>query len=120
MEELARFAKVGDNKEFTAEMVLNDKKRRKLETELPKKYQKDSEYSDAEIDLLRSYVKEWKDMYTLEEIQSCVDKITTISYSQYIDIYGSFKAVAVSSGYCLGSANWILESDFKKIVYISN
>lgn len=35
------------------------------------------------------------------------------------DIYGALKAIPISSGYCLGSANWIIQSDYEKIAYVS-
>lgn len=35
------------------------------------------------------------------------------------DIYGTLKVTPVSSGYCLGSSNWIIMTDYEKIVYVS-
>ncbi len=31
------------------------------------------------------------------------------------DIFGALTAMAVSSGYCIGSANWVIQSDYEKV-----
>lgn len=35
------------------------------------------------------------------------------------DIYGAVQATAVSSGFCLGSSNWVIKSAHEKIAYVS-
>lgn len=35
------------------------------------------------------------------------------------DIYGALRVMPVSSGYCLGSSNWVISSDHEKIAYVS-
>ena len=31
------------------------------------------------------------------------------------DLFGILKLTALSSGYCLGSCNWVIESDYEKV-----
>lgn len=35
------------------------------------------------------------------------------------DVYGALQVVPASSGFCLGSSNWIITTDYEKIVYLS-
>lgn len=42
-----------------------------------------------------------------------------ILHSCFQDIYGALTATPVSSGYCLGSANWVIQSDYEKVAYVS-
>lgn len=119
MEEMAIFTKFGENKEFDEDMVLNDlqsSKKRKTNDEKILS----STFSEDELLLLQKYTKEWKDVYSLSEIEKCISKITSVSYNQILNIFGSFKVMAVSSGFSLGSANWIIQTEFEKIVYISS
>lgn len=34
-------------------------------------------------------------------------------------MYGGLQVIAVSSGYCLGSSNWIMSTEHEKIAYVS-
>ncbi len=33
------------------------------------------------------------------------------------DIFGSLDVMAVSSGYCIGSCNFVIQSDYEKVSY---
>ncbi|XP_064382398.1 integrator complex subunit 9-like isoform X2 [Halichondria panicea] len=62
----------------------------------------------------------WKELYSDEEIGKAIAKVTPVSYSQKIDLFGSLEATPISSGFCLGSCNWVLENDQIKVSYISS
>ncbi|KAI5631709.1 beta-Casp domain-containing protein [Phthorimaea operculella] len=42
-----------------------------------------------------------------------------VGYDERVDIYGALDATPVSSGFCLGSANWVLRSAHEKVAYVS-
>jgi len=62
---------------------------------------------------------EWVQIFTSDELASCLSKLKVVNYSQSIDIFGLFEVSAHSSGFCIGSCNWVLQSDHEKIVYMS-
>lgn len=45
-------------------------------------------------------------------------KNTNITHS-FQDVYGALQVIPTSSGYNLGSSNWIIMTDHEKIVYLS-
>jgi len=51
----------------------------------------------------------WKDLYSKLDIENSFEKIQTVRFNEAIHFY-SFSASACSSGFCLGSCNWIIES----------
>lgn len=61
----------------------------------------------------------WLPIFSQKELHSCLSKLTVVSFSQSIDISGLFEVSAHSSGFCIGSCNWVLKSDHEKIVYMS-
>lgn len=86
--------------------------------------------------------RSWQQMFSWESVLSSLAKVQTIGYDEKVvrmnelqmtlysstfvnhllssqDIYGTLKITPVSSGYCLGSSNWIIMSDYEKIVYVS-
>lgn len=40
-------------------------------------------------------------------------------YNIFQDVYGALQVIPASSGFCLGSSNWVISSDHEKIVYLS-
>ncbi|KAK9883626.1 hypothetical protein WA026_001797 [Henosepilachna vigintioctopunctata] len=42
-----------------------------------------------------------------------------VGYNEKIDVFGALQVIPASSGYCLGSTNWVISSDHEKIVYLS-
>ncbi|KAJ6255437.1 integrator complex subunit 9 [Anaeramoeba flamelloides] len=78
--------------------------------------------NEEEIDEygFRDYVRytEWKQMYTKEELDSCLNKIETVKYGEHNQILNTLTVSALSSGYELGSCNWIIETSFRKIVVV--
>ncbi|KAK6619622.1 hypothetical protein RUM43_012379 [Polyplax serrata] len=63
--------------------------------------------------------RNWRHIYNMQQVTSALSRIQVVGYDEKLDIYGALKAVPVSSGYCLGSANWIIQSDYEKIAYVS-
>lgn len=74
---------------------------------------------DIDSEILMKYFYKWKLVYTQESIDSCISKIQRVSFSEVTEMFG-IKFSCLSSGYTLGSGNWIIETDYEKIVYISN
>lgn len=63
--------------------------------------------------------RSWQQIFSWESVLSSLAKVQTIGYDEKVDIYGTLKITPISSGYCLGSSNWIIMSDYEKIVYVS-
>lgn len=62
----------------------------------------------------------WKDLYKKIDIEKSFEKIQSIRFNESIKHYG-FECIPSSSGYGLGSANWVIESKgFERVVYISD
>uniref|UniRef100_A0A452EEI3 Integrator complex subunit 9 n=1 Tax=Capra hircus TaxID=9925 RepID=A0A452EEI3_CAPHI len=51
--------------------------------------------------------------YTMQEVNSLV------GYSQKIELFGAVQVTPLSSGYALGSSNWIIQSHYEKVSYVS-
>ncbi|EGG21157.1 hypothetical protein DFA_01032 [Cavenderia fasciculata] len=65
------------------------------------------------------HAKSWKTLYSRFDTEKCFEKIQAVRYNEFINLY-SFTIRATSSGYCLGSCNWVIESMNEKIVYLSD
>lgn len=63
--------------------------------------------------------RSWKQVYSMKEVNSSLSKVQVVGFAQKLDVFGALKVSAVSSGYCLGSCNWILWTAHEKIGYIS-
>ena len=63
--------------------------------------------------------KTWKKTYSREQIESCLSKVTLVGFSEQKDIFGLVTVSPVSAGFCIGSSNWIINSGFEKIAYVS-
>ncbi|KAI8052641.1 beta-lactamase-like protein [Thamnidium elegans] len=61
----------------------------------------------------------WRSIYTLKDIESCIEKVQPVRYTEKVSLFSTLKLVAYSSGYCLGSSNWLLETSFKKIAFLT-
>lgn len=61
----------------------------------------------------------WLPIYSIDELMSCLSKLKVVNFSQSLDIFGLFEVSAHSSGFCIGSCNWVLKSNHEKIVYMS-
>ncbi|KAK7075241.1 Integrator complex subunit 9 [Halocaridina rubra] len=63
--------------------------------------------------------KTWHAAYTLKAITAALAHVQIVAYNEKIDICGALKVTAVSSGYCLGSCNWLICSEHEKLAYLS-
>lgn len=63
--------------------------------------------------------KSWKQVYSMKEVNSSLSKVQVVGFSEKLDVYGALTISSVSSGYCLGSCNWIMWTTQEKIGYIS-
>nr|CAD7458823.1 unnamed protein product [Timema tahoe] len=61
----------------------------------------------------------WKHIYNLTAVKKSLSHIRMVGYNQKLDVYGALTVMAVSSGYCLGSSNWVIDSGYEKIAYVS-
>lgn len=63
--------------------------------------------------------KTWKHIFTSEELQNCLARVQIVGFDEKVDIFGALQVTPVSSGYCLGSSNWVISSGHEKIAYVS-
>lgn len=63
--------------------------------------------------------KSWKQIYNMNSVNASLSRIQMVGYNEKIDVYGALQVLPASSGYCLGSANWVITSGHEKIVYLS-
>uniref|UniRef100_A0A8D1KJA5 Integrator complex subunit 9 n=2 Tax=Sus scrofa TaxID=9823 RepID=A0A8D1KJA5_PIG len=64
-------------------------------------------------------VSTWRRCYTMQEVNSALSKIQMVGYSQKIELFGAVQVTPLSSGYALGSSNWIIQSHYEKVSYVS-
>lgn len=81
-------------------------------------------YEQVNLPIPRNHImnrdpNSWRTIYTGKELTSCLSKLKIVNFSQAIDIFGLFEVSAYSSGFCIGSCNWVLKSSHEKIVYMS-
>ena len=63
--------------------------------------------------------KSWRTIYSREQMESSLAKISMVGFSEQKDIFGLLTVSPISSGLCIGSGNWIISSGFEKVAYIS-
>lgn len=61
----------------------------------------------------------WKKLFDIDDVHKALSRVQIAGFDQKIDVFGALEVSAVSSGYCLGSANWVLSTGLEKISYIS-
>lgn len=61
----------------------------------------------------------WRPLYNKEDIDLCMSKIKLVGFNERVDVFGSLIVQPKSSGYALGSCNWLIESDCDTITYLS-
>nr|XP_002123221.1 integrator complex subunit 9 isoform X1 [Ciona intestinalis] len=61
----------------------------------------------------------WRNCYSYDDVQTAVSKIHVVGYAELVSIFGALNVTAHSSGYSLGSCNWVIGTEFEKVVYIS-
>ncbi len=52
----------------------------------------------------------WRPLYSREQMESALSRVTLVGYSEKKDVFGLLEVSPHSSGYCLGSSNWIISS----------
>ncbi|CAK8681318.1 unnamed protein product [Clavelina lepadiformis] len=65
-------------------------------------------------------VSSWRHCYSSDDLQSALSRMHVVRFAETVSIFGALKVTAYSSGYSLGSCNWLVESDFEKITYLSS
>uniref|UniRef100_T1JKD7 Beta-Casp domain-containing protein n=1 Tax=Strigamia maritima TaxID=126957 RepID=T1JKD7_STRMM len=61
----------------------------------------------------------WKQWYTLKDVNNALSRVQMVGFSEIRDVFGALTVTPISSGFCLGSCNWLIQSDYEKIAYIS-
>ncbi|KAI8437891.1 hypothetical protein MSG28_010573 [Choristoneura fumiferana] len=56
----------------------------------------------------------WRRLYAPDALRRALARVRVVGYDERVDIYGALDATPVSSGFCLGSANWVLRSAHEK------
>uniref|UniRef100_A0A3Q4N0J2 Integrator complex subunit 9 n=1 Tax=Neolamprologus brichardi TaxID=32507 RepID=A0A3Q4N0J2_NEOBR len=56
----------------------------------------------------------WKRCYSMQEVNSALSKVQLVGYSQKVELFGAVQVSPLSSGYSLGSSNWIIQSHHEK------
>lgn len=59
----------------------------------------------------------YRKMYSESEIHACFSKIESCSFEQRLVLLDGLVASPHSSGYCLGSANWVVATEYERVVY---
>ena len=62
----------------------------------------------------------WTQLYSRHEMDTSLAKVKLVGYSEQKDVFGALTVMPTSSGFCLGSSNWVLTSSHEKIVYLSS
>lgn len=62
----------------------------------------------------------WETLYSSHDVSSCVSKVQMVGFCEKINVLGLIQVTPVSSGLSIGSTNWILQTDFHKISYLSS
>lgn len=64
-------------------------------------------------------VESWCTLYSKHDIKSSISKVQTVGFSEKLDLFGVLQLSPLSSGFSVGSCNWIIQSEYEKIAYIS-
>ncbi|GFN90879.1 integrator complex subunit 9-like [Plakobranchus ocellatus] len=64
--------------------------------------------------------RRWEKLYTQHDVDSALAKVKLVGFSEKLDIFGALTITPTSSGYCIGSCNWIINSKFEKICYVAD
>ncbi|KAK3577284.1 hypothetical protein CHS0354_008377 [Potamilus streckersoni] len=61
----------------------------------------------------------WKKCYSMHDIAGCLSKVQCVGFNEKRGIFGALKVTALSSGYCIGSSNWVIHSEYEKVCYVA-
>ncbi|OZC06166.1 hypothetical protein X798_06853, partial [Onchocerca flexuosa] len=59
--------------------------------------------------------REWRPFYSREQMESCLTKVQRVSFRESVNIHGAATIAAYSSGYSIGSCNWIVQTEHEKL-----
>ncbi|CAK1601519.1 unnamed protein product [Parnassius mnemosyne] len=61
----------------------------------------------------------WRRLFSGAALARALARVRVVGYDERVRLYGALDATPVSSGFCLGSANWVLRTPHEKIAYVS-
>ena len=61
----------------------------------------------------------WKTIYSRKQMEASLSRVTLVGFSEKKDVFGLLTVSPISSGYCIGSSNWVITSGYEKIAYVS-
>lgn len=64
-------------------------------------------------------VAAWRKCYGMADVNAALSKVQLVGYSQRTELFGAVSVTPLSSGYCLGSCNWLIQSQHEKVAYVS-
>lgn len=59
----------------------------------------------------------YRKMYTESEIASSFSKISPCAFDEQLGLHSGLTAIPHSSGYCLGACNWVIRTEYEKVVF---
>jgi len=65
-------------------------------------------------------VARWRRLYTRERMEASLSRVQMVGFNEKTSIFGLVEISPVSSGYCLGSCNWLITTGYEKVVYVSS
>ena len=69
-----------------------------------------SHFLPGNLQNISSACKTWRKIYSRSQIEASLSKVTLCGFSEQKDIFGLVKVSPVSSGFCIGSSNWLINS----------
>ncbi|KPJ00365.1 Integrator complex subunit 9 [Papilio xuthus] len=57
----------------------------------------------------------WRRLYGRAALARALARVRVVGYDERVPLYGALDATPVSSGFCLGSANWVLRTPHEKV-----
>ncbi|KAL9642190.1 hypothetical protein ABK040_007192 [Willaertia magna] len=108
-------------KKMMLELYFNVKQSEHLElTNLNQIFKKDSNQLNNKLNELKLNTNE-KLIYSEDDIYKVIEAVKTVSYQERIQVFGGiFQISALSSGYSLGYCNWLIQTEYEKILYVSH
>lgn len=61
-----------------------------------------------------------KEIYSKKSISDALLRVRIVGFNENTDIFGKVVATAVSSGFSLGSCNWTIKSENRKVAYVTS
>ncbi|PAA60261.1 hypothetical protein BOX15_Mlig001145g1, partial [Macrostomum lignano] len=68
---------------------------------------------------LADQAENWMPVFTAAQVQSAFDSVQRVSFNQRVQLLNDLLLTPVSSGFCIGGCNWLIESDFHRMAYMS-